>query len=270
MSRLRIAALQTGGTPGDAEENLAELDDAARRAAERGVELLLTPELFVTGYDIGERARRWSEQPLAARVGEVCRRRGIGVLAGIPEPVEGGIGNCATLVDERGDVLARHVKAHLFGELDRDRFVPGGRLVTTVDFRGVRIALLICYDVEFPEAARAAAVAGAHLIAVPTAQMTPFAFVADTVVPARAWENQVYLAYANHVGQEAATVYIGRSCVVDPGGAVLARAEQEAALLVADVDTEAVAAAQRRNPYLLDRRTDLYSPPRSEGSSDEL
>lgn len=257
MARLRIASVQTEGTPGDLEANFAELDDAAARAAEQHADLLITPELFLTGYDVGDVAE-WAEQPLAVRVGEISRQRGIGILAGIPEPVPGGIGNCAVLVDERGEVLARYAKSHLFGELDRQRFVAGDQLVVTADFRGVRISLLICYDVEFPAAARAAALAGADLIAVPTAQMEPFAFIADTVIPARAWENQIYVAYTNHIGREAGTVYVGRSSIVAPDGSVLQRAVDEPALLVADVDSEVVAAARAANPYLLDRRTDLY------------
>lgn len=249
--------MQTAGTPADPEANLAELDEAAARAAAQGSDLLMTPELFVTGYDIGD-VEPWAGEPLAARVGEVSRRHGVGILAGLPEKIPGGIGNCAVLVDEHGEVLTRYVKTHLFGELDRERFVAGDRLVVTTDFHGVRIAVLICYDVEFPEATRAAALAGADLIAVPTAQMEPFAFVADVVIPARAWENQVYLAYTNHIGQEAETVYVGRSSVVAPDGSVLRRAVTESALLVVDIDTEVVAEARRANPYLLDRRTDLH------------
>lgn len=249
--------MQTAGTPGDVEANFAELDGTAARAADRGADLLITPELFVTGYDVGDVAQ-WAEQPLADRVGELCRRHGIGILAGMPERVPGGVGNCDTLLDERGEVLVRYAKAHLFGDLDRERFAPGDRLVATAEFRGVRISVLICYDVEFPEAARAAALDGADLIAVPTAQMEPFAFVADTVIPARAWENQVYLAYTNHIGREAGTVYVGRSSIIAPDGSVLQRAVDEPALLVADVDGDVVAEARRANPYLLDRRTDLH------------
>ena len=257
MARLRIASVQTAGTPGAPEANLAELDEAAARAAARGAGLLVTPELFVTGYDIGD-VEAWADEPLVDRVADVARRHGTGVLAGLPERVGSGVGNCAALVDETGQVRARYTKAHLFGELDRGRFAAGDELVVTTEFHGVRIALLICYDVEFPEAARAAALAGADLLAVPTAQMEPFAFVADVVIPARAWENQIYLAYTNHIGREAGTVYVGRSSIVAPDGSVLQRAVEEPALLVADVDTEVVAEARRANPYLHDRRTDLH------------
>lgn len=265
MTLLRIAVLQTAGHPDDAEANLAELDAVARRTVTRGGALLITPELFATGYDIGDRAAWWADRPLLDTAAEIARRHGIGIVLGLPERIGDGVGNCAVLLDEHGDVRARHVKTHLFGELDGGRFRAGDRLVTAVDFHGVRIALLICYDVEFPESVRAAALAGAELIAVPTAQMEPYGHIADTVIPTRAWENQVYVAYANHVGREADTVYVGRSSVVAPDGAPLARAGEQPNLLVADMDTDVVAAARRANPYLTDRRVDLYPSAPAEG-----
>ena len=65
---------------------------------------------------------------------------------------------------------------------------------------GLKAALLICYDVEFPESVRALALAGAELVIVPTALMQPFDVVAKTIVPARAYENQLFVAYANRCG----------------------------------------------------------------------
>jgi len=115
--------------------------------------------------------------------------------------------------------------------------------------------------VEFPENARLAALAGAHLIAVPTAQMQPFEFVADTLVRARAWENQVYVAYANHEGVEGDTTYVGRSSIVAPDGSVIDRREGGTGLLWADVDPEQVHRGQRANPYLADLRPSLYCDP---------
>jgi predicted amidohydrolase len=121
--------------------------------------------------------------------------------------------------------------------------------------------MLICYDVEFPEPVRAAARAGAHLVAVPTAQMEPFEFVAEQLVRARAWENQVYLAYANHTGREGDLVYVGRSSIVGPNAEVLDSAGLEARVLRATLETAAVERAQRENPYLTDLRTDLFCSP---------
>ncbi|MGZ5405285.1 MAG: nitrilase-related carbon-nitrogen hydrolase, partial [Nocardioides sp.] len=124
--------------------------------------------------------------------------------------------------------------------------------------RGVRIATMICYDVEFPETVRAAALAGAHLVAVPTAQMEPFAFVADQLVRTRAWENQIYVAYINHDGCEDDLDFVGRSSIVAPDSTVLDSVERGTRLIYATVDPDHVGLQQRANPYLTDRRAALY------------
>jgi 5-aminopentanamidase len=95
---------------------------------------------------------------------------------------------------------------------------------------------------------------------VPTALMDPFEVVARTVVPARAIENQVFLAYANRCGREGDLRYCGQSCVVGPDGADLARAGRGEELILADLDLERLAAARRDNTYLADRRPELYGP----------
>ncbi|GAA0309074.1 nitrilase-related carbon-nitrogen hydrolase [Kineococcus aurantiacus] len=258
-----IACLQTAGTTGDPAANLAALDRAAAEAVSRGAGLLITPEMFLTGYDLGPDtpARVRALAPgLLEGVVAIARERSVALLVGMPEVEGDACFNTAVFVAPDGEVLGRHRKVHLFGEIDRAAFTAGDRLVTTVDFGGLRIAVLICYDVEFPEAVRAAALAGAHLVAVPTAQMHPFEWVAEQLVRARAWENQVHVAYVDHDGREGAFDYVGRSSVVGPDGSVLASVEHGEALLVARVDPGAVERAQRENPYLADRRAELYGP----------
>jgi predicted amidohydrolase len=127
------------------------------------------------------------------------------------------------------------------------------------ELEGIKIGILICYDVEFPEAVRALALAGAELIAVPTALIRPFDIVARTLVPARAFENQVYVAYAGMCGNEAGLGYCGLSCIVGPNGQDLARAGTGPALLFADIDLSVIPKGRMSNPYLSDRRPGLYS-----------
>jgi 5-aminopentanamidase len=258
---VEIACLQTAGTTGDPEANLAALARAAAETAARGAELLITPEMFLTGYDLGPDtpARVRALAPgLTERVAQIAREHAVALLVGMPEVVGDDCFNAAVLVGPDGEVLGRHHKVHLFGDIDRAAFTAGDRLVSTVDLGGLRIAMLICYDVEFPEAVRAAALAGAHLVAVPTAQMHPFEWVAEQLIRVRAWENQVHVAYVDHDGHEGSFDYVGRSSVVGPDGRVLASVEHGEALLFARVDPDAVARAQRENPYLTDRRADLY------------
>ncbi len=255
---LTVAGLQAAGAPGDVEANCAQLRGAAAEAAAAGAGLLITPELYLTGYDIGDRVRELAQRDLTGMVRQIAREAGIAILAGIPEAAGELFHNTAILIDERGEVLLRYRKTHLFGELDRHYFTPGEDLVVMAELHGVQIAVLICYDVEFPETVRAAAEHGADLIAVPTAQMTPFEFIAEHLIRARAWENQVYLAYINHDGREQTLEYVGGSSIVAPSGDVLAAAAHGDHLLLATIDTEVVARARTENPYLTDRRLDLY------------
>ncbi|NWJ69658.1 hypothetical protein HX744_03595 [Pseudonocardia sp. ICBG1122] len=124
-------------------------------------------------------------------------------------------------------------------------------------WNGWGLGLLVCYDVEFPETVRALALAGADAVLVPTANMLPYDHVPRVLVPARAWENQVYVAYANWCGTEGSLTYGGLSCVAGPAGAVV-RAGRDPELLVAELDRSALAVSRRANPYLADRRPDLY------------
>lgn len=255
---LRIAGLQTAGTPGDVDANLAELAGAAAEARAGGAELLITPEMFVTGYAVGDRLPELATRDVLGPAAAIAAREGIAILLGAPDPQPEGVYNAAFFLDAAGQVVHRHRKSHLFGELDRGMFVAGDTPFGLVEHGGVRIATMICYEVEFPEVVRAAALAGAHLVAVPTAQMEPFAFIAEQVVRTRAWENQVYLAYVDHDGVEGPLTYVGRSSIVAPDATVLDAVEHGTRLLYADVDPEVVVAAQAANPYLTDRLPALY------------
>ncbi|MFL0411045.1 carbon-nitrogen hydrolase family protein [Microbacterium paludicola] len=252
---LRVAVWQCRSLPGDVAGNLARLADAASRAAGAGADVLVTPEMFVTGYDIGAlRTAELAEPadgPIFEAVAGITRRTGVAVAYGYPELLpDGRIANAAQLVDH-GRSVGAHRKAHLFGGLDSDRFAPGER-PTAFDFRGRRVGMLICYDVEFPEAVRSLAVDGAEAVLVPTANMVPYALVSTVLVRARAYENGVAVAYANYCGAEGSQVYAGLSTVCGPDGAVLALAAPDGEdLLVADLVGEG-------QPYLRDRRPDLY------------
>lgn len=261
---MKIAGLQTAGTPGDVAANLRELESACGEARAEGAGLLITTELFLTGYDIGDTVRDLAREDLLSPAREIARTHGIALVLGAPEHDSGACYNSAFLIDPAGTVLGRHRKSHLFGELDRRHFTPGGELSAPVEYGGLRIAMLICYDAEFPETVRAAALAGADLIAVPTAQMQPYEFVAEHLLRVRAWENQVYVAYINHDGEEGSLRYVGRSSIISPSAEVLAAARtgpgHGSQLLYATVDPRAVRDARQANPYLTDRRPELYDP----------
>jgi predicted amidohydrolase len=219
--------------------------------------------MYLTGYNIGpDAARRLAETPdgaSAQAIMHIARETGIAILYGYPERGAGGhIYNAAQLIDRTGRIAGSYRKTHLFGEIDRAAFSAGAMLPEIVELNGLRIGILICYDVEFPENVRTLALKGADLVAVPTALMQPFDIVARTIVPARAYENQVFLAYADRCGVEGELSYCGLSCMVAPDGSDLARAERSEALIIADLDLERLAQSRSINTHLTDRRPDLY------------
>ncbi len=259
---MRIALAQSAGTPGDVAANLAAIERLTGQAAAGGARLVVFPEAFVTGYNVGpERAAELAEPvdgPSVAAIAALARASGTAILTGYVErTAEGTIHNSAVLVDADGTTRANARKTHLFADLDRAMYAPGDALaLTTLD--GLRLGVLICFDVEFPEPVRRLALAGAQLIAVPTALMEPSEFIAETLVPARAAENQVFVAYANRVGTEGDLTYVGRSRVAGPDGALLADASPDGEeVVLADVDPARIDEERARFSYLAERRPEL-------------
>jgi predicted amidohydrolase len=257
---LTIAGLQHHGVPGDVDANLDIITEAARDAAAQGARLLVTPEMFVTGYNIGDRLAPLASVDLVDRVARIAVDTGIAIAAGLPEPLaDGRITNSLVVIDRDGTELLRYRKTHLFGPLDRGLFVAGDTLPGIIEIDGVRLSVLICYDVEFPETVRRTALAGADAVIVPTAQMEPFAHIAERLIPVRAWENQIHVVYVNRVGSEGDLTYVGRSSIAGPDGEPLAAlGPRETGLMIATIDPEATQRARQENPYLADRRTELY------------
>jgi 5-aminopentanamidase len=257
---MKIAVCQAEGVNGDVAKALGLVRWQAEVAASRGASLVVFPEMFLTGYAIGDKVFKLAEPadgPSAAAVAAISRETGVSILYGYPERSDNRIFNSALLIHPARGAVANYRKTHLYGAEEKRLFVPRDDLVV-VDLEGLKVGLLICYDVEFPEAVRALALAGAELIAAPTALIQPFDIVACTLVPARAFENQVYAAYAGMCGSEGGVDYCGLSCIVGPDGQDLARAGTAPALLFADIDPSAISRGRKANPYLSDRRMALY------------
>ena len=245
-------------------EVLQRLDDAAARARAQGAQLLVCPEMGLTGYAIGaERVQALAEPAvgaLAQAVAGTAQRHGIAVVYGYPElHPQGKPFNAVQAIGPDGQSLARYRKTHLYGELDHAQFSAGDAASKGFAWRGWRLGLLICYDVEFPETVRLLALQGADAVLVPTANMAAFDEVQNLLVPARACENRVFVAYANACGHEPGIDYGGRSTVAGPDGGVLTRAGREGGLLFATLTREALDLARRSSPWSA-RRPDLYGP----------
>ncbi|MBL0919534.1 MAG: carbon-nitrogen hydrolase [Hydrogenophaga sp.] len=225
MDALRLALWQTPH-PADSQEALARLDTAARDAAAQGAHWLITPEMFLTGYLIDPAliAARAEpvDGPLIAAVRAIAQRHALGIVTGWPEARTGALPfNSAIAIDDTGGVRAVHRKIHLFGDGDAQRFSPGTDAPALFAWRGWRLGLLICFDVEQDEPLQSLQARGAHAALVPTANMVGYDDVQQTRLPEAARRFGMAIAYANACGHEGGTVYNGQSTALGRDGARL-------------------------------------------------
>jgi predicted amidohydrolase len=258
---MRLALMQAQSAVLDVASNLEVINRAAAEASASGADLLLTPELFAVGYAPRRLRKELDPETLPgieASLEGLARTHGIALLYSLPEVVEGEWRITATLVDASGAQRAHYVKVHLFGAEEQEVFSPGNAPPVVVDFGGLRLGIAICYDIEFPETARAAALQGAQALLVPTAMSSGYEKVQRRLIPTRALESQLYVAYANHCGSEDGLELSGLSVIADPFGDVVGEAGPGEELLFADLDPSVADAARGDVPYLDDRRPELY------------
>ena len=259
---LTVGVWQDSGLLGDVAANMATISRATAQASRRGVHLLVFPECFLTGYfnrEETERIARQIDQDTVSALCAVAKSNATAILVGYYDKQPSGLYNAALLIGADGAILANYRKRALYGDWEHSAFLRGTKPVL-VEYRGIKIAVLICFDIEFPELARECARDGADLIAVPTSLMEPHGRIVRHVIPARAIENQVYIAYANRIGREHELRYVGRSAIYDPEGTLLAQATHDSPeLLVAPITESIVNVARSEFSYVEEIRKTFES-----------
>jgi predicted amidohydrolase len=267
---IRVAACQIDPQLGEVDRNLERIERAVADAAAQGPKLIVLPEAATTGYvfesldealTVAHRASAVADDRLAALAAE----HGVALIVGTLEAEGSEVFNTALIYAEDGRRY-RYRKVHL-PFLGVDRFAtPGPDAPAVYDLAGMRVGVLVCYDLRFPEAARICALEGADLIALPTNWPEGVQFHPGIFAPSRAAENHVYLLACDRVGEERGTTFIGRSILLDTNGKELARAsDTEEETIVGEVDWElARQTHHRRIPgehewdTIGDRRPGLY------------
>jgi predicted amidohydrolase len=246
----------------DKDANLAAIGKFAGEAAGRGARVLVCPEFAMFTAPRLDRRFIGSAEPLdgpfASGLGDVARRHGLHVVAGVNERLDDPdrISNTLVAVGPDGAIAATYRKTHLydaFGYEESAVVRPGGvGAPETFTVEGVRFGMQTCYDVRFPEVTRRIVDAGADVLALP-AEWVPGPLKEDhwrTLVRARAIENTIYVAAADQCAPTGA----GNSMIVDPMGVVVAALGETAGVASADVSPERVAAVREKNPALALRR----------------
>lgn len=232
--------------------------DRLAQAIARGphADLVVCPELFQSDYRAGQRlpALAGAAADFARGVAKIATANGCAIAYGYPEAEDGRLYNSARVIAGDGRMAANHRKLRLPGAYENTWFTCGDRL-TDFSLRGWCVAVLICYDIEFPELVRACARRGAHLVIAPTALSDDWSVVAEKIVPTRAFENGVFVAYANHAGRDGEFRYLGGSCIIGPDGRDRVRAGREEGLHTALLLPRDIVAAREKLTYLEDSQS---------------
>ncbi|MGA2319537.1 MAG: carbon-nitrogen hydrolase family protein [Solirubrobacteraceae bacterium] len=274
MALLRVAAVQLNSSTDEA-ANLAAADRLTRAAAAEGASLIVLPEKW-TALGPDEELRDAAQTLEGAAISwarAIASELGVDLVAGsILERVPGRekLANTCVHVDPRGEVRAVYRKVHMFdvdvgGRSYRESELEqaGEEIVLSQTASHLGLGLSICYDLRFPELFRILAVRGAQLIALPSAfTLATTRDHWETLVRARAIENQVFMIAANQVGSHPGGFQSGgRSMIVDPWGVVLAQAPDREGHILAELDLEAQRDIRARLPALANRRPAAYRWP---------
>jgi len=271
---MRLAAVQFGARHYRAGENRARIAALLGAEVAQGADLVVFPELAVSGYGLDPAGLRGAAEPFdgptRALFQSVSDRTGVIVVCGFCEAEGDRLYNSAMLVRPGGEpVLYR--KLHLF-DAEREIFTPGDLGLVMAETGLGRIGVCVCYDLRFVEVARALALAGADLLAVPTAWVGGFDRVArdqggfigqarGAIVQANL--NQLPMVCASQSGGDQGIRFLGSSLIVDAFGECRAgpMGEDEDGVLTAEMDLAQIHAARVRSPRVRpreDRRTDVY------------
>lgn len=264
--KIKVALAQISCKCADKIENIKKMEETVVKAKNQGANLVIFPELSLTGYVIGDQIYQIAE-PIPSKstkaVENIAKKSSVYIIFGMPELSEktkAVIYNTAVLVGPEG-FIGKYRKIHLptHSVFEEKRYFRQGHSTAVFETEIGRIGLIICYDIFFPEISRLTRLKGAQLIACISASPAVRRTFFEALTVARAIENAVFLAYVNLVGIEDGLQFWGGSRLIGPDGKILAQAKcDEEDLVMCDVDHRDVKAVEAFVPTLKDLRPELF------------
>ncbi|TDM39317.1 carbon-nitrogen family hydrolase [Macrococcoides goetzii] len=256
---MKIAIYQMEILPGEPEKNiekvanwLSTLDD---------VDIAVLPEMWNTSYTLEELVNITSEegQREIEKLSKLAKQYQINIVGGsIAVKVEGKIYNRAIVINKNGEHIHQYDKLHLVPMLDEPNYLTQGNNISIFEIDNVKMGVIICYDLRFPEISRKLALEGIEVLFVvaewPIERISQF----EKLLYARAIENQVYVIASNSIGKCDDTVFGGKSMVINPLGEATTKIILGEGTIQATVNIEEIRNIRTKIPLLKTRRADIY------------
>lgn len=258
---MRVSLIQKRHELGNKQNNLDLMEEITY---DLDTDILIFPELFLTGYSLRDRLWEEAEEipgPSTDQISELAVDTDSVIIFGMPEKLhgKGRLYNVAITATPDGGLHA-YRKSYLpnFGPFEEMRYFESNDDLMVVDTPYGKLGLLICYDIFFPELSKSLALKGVDMIAYISASPSISKELFERVIPTRAIETTSYVFYANLIGREDNMVFWGGDRIVSPTGSVLAKGTPyKEEIVELDIDIDEVNKARRARPLLSDTRPEM-------------
>jgi predicted amidohydrolase len=265
-NKIKLALAQISCKRGDKTANIKKMETLANKAKKQGANLIIFPELSLTGYVVRDQIYELAETIPGSSVKaleNIARKTNLHIIFGMPELSEktkATLYNAAVLIGPEG-LIGKYRKMYLptHSVFEEKRYFRAGYHAAAFKTKIGKIGLIICYDIFFPEVSRLTRLEGAQLIVCISASPAIRKAFFEALTIARAIENTAFLAYVNLVGIEDGLQFWGGSRLVGPNGKILAQAKyDEEDLVMCDVDYTDIKPVETFVPALRDLRPELF------------
>jgi predicted amidohydrolase len=264
--KIKVALVQISCNRGNKAENIKKIESKVTKAKQQGAELVIFPELSVTGYTMRDQIYELAETipgHSTTVLEKIAKKTGTHIIFGMPElseKTQATIYNAAVLVGPDG-FIGKYRKMYLptHSVFEEKRYYRPGYQTAVFETELGKIGLIICYDIFFPEVSRLTRLKGAQLIVCISASPATRRTFFETLTAARAIENTAFLAYVNLVGIEDGLQFWGGSRLVGPNGKTLVQAKyDEEDLVIGEINYADIRPTEAFVPILKDLRPELF------------
>ncbi len=268
MSKVTISAIQMDVKHGDLKSNLEKAFKMIEKAANKGANFVVLPEMWPTGFDyetLQKLPASYVDEVLGL-LGDLSARYSLYIISGsLCEPAEGQFFNTSIIIDPSGKPMGQYRKVHLFKDMGEQDFFTPGTEIPTFDTKFAKIGIAICYDIRFPELFSALSTAGAQMIFVPAEFPRPRIEHWQTLLRARAIENQLFVIGCNRVGKAGTREYFGHSTLIGPYGEIIDELEEDEDILTESIELDKIREIRENLPSFNERRPEVYGAKKQGG-----
>jgi len=221
------------------------------------LDLIVCPELFLSGYGSFDKIKEYCEArngEHAKQISLLAKKYSTAIVYGYPEIDNDNLFNSAQYFDNQGLSLANHRKKMLPPTADESKIFKSGIESSIITINGIKAAIVICYELEFPEIIRKLALQGVELIIAPTGQSSHWPAAALYNCRTRAFENGIYVIYANSTGNLNGINFMGESKIIGPDGLDVVNAGTTEKVIAGEITKDEISSMRNKLPYLDDSR----------------